>query len=168
MANSKIVSSKFNGIKRGKNNFITSQGLQQAKSELDYLINVKRQEIADRIARAREFGDITENSEYDAALEDQALTEIRILELEKMLKGVQIVKEVVKGDEIVVGSTVKLNLGGEVDVYTIVGSLEIDPAKKKISNESPLGAALLGAKIGETIEVNTPSFKYQCKIIDIN
>lgn len=153
---------------RQKKNYVTSKGLQEAQSELDYLKKVKRKEVTERIQRAREFGDLSENSEYDAALEESNLTESRITELEEMLNNVQIIKEgKVKSDFVVIGSTVAIELDGQVDEFTIVGTMEADPSQKKISNESPMGSALLGAKVGETVEVATPIVRYKCKVLEI-
>lgn len=153
---------------RQKKNYVTSKGLQEAQSELDYLKKIKRKEVTERIQRAREFGDLSENSEYDAALEEHNLTESRIAELEELLKNVQIIKdEKVKSDFVIIGSTVAIELDGQVDEFTIVGKMEADPSKKMISNESPMGGALLGAKAGETVEVATPIVRYKCKVLEI-
>lgn len=155
-------------IIRQKKNYFTSKGLQEAESELDYLRKIKRKEVTERIQRAREFGDLSENSEYDSALEEHNLTESRIAELEGLLKNVQIIKEEkTNSDFVVIGSTVAIELDGQVDEFTIVGKMEADPSKKKISNESPMGGALLGAKVGETIEVATPIVRYRCKVLEI-
>ena len=155
-------------IKRGqKSVYVTAQGLAQAKLELDDLKKVKRLEIADRIQRAREFGDLAENSEYDAALEEHAIVEKRISELEEILKDVKVIVSVAKSDFVIIGSTVVIEMEGEVDEFTIVGSVEADPSKKRISNESPVGAALLGAKVGESVEVTTPIVRYRCKVLEI-
>lgn len=150
-----------------KSVYVTAEGLAEAKLELDELKKVKRVEIADRIQRAREFGDLAENSEYDAALEEHAIVEKRISELEGTLKGAKVINQVPKSDFVVIGSTVVIEMEGEVDEFTIVGSVEADPSKKKISNESPVGSALLGAKVGESVEVTTPIVRYRCKILEI-
>lgn len=150
-----------------KSVYVTAQGLAEAKLELEDLKKVKRAEIADRIQRAREFGDLSENSEYDAALEEQALIERRIAEVEDTLKGAKLINYVSKTDFVVIGSTVVIEMDGEVDEFTIVGSMEADPSKKKISNESPVGAAILGAKVGESVEVTTPIVRYRCKVLEI-
>ncbi len=153
---------------RQKKNYVTSKGLQEAQSELDYLRKTKRKEVTERIQRAREFGDLSENSEYDAALEEHNLTESRIAELEELLKNVQIIKEEkIKSNFVIIGSTVAIELDGQVDEFTIVGKMEADPSKKRISNESPMGGALLGAKAGETVEVATPIVRYRCKVLEI-
>lgn len=155
-------------ITKQKKNYVTSKGLQEAQSELDYLRKIKRKEVTERIQRAREFGDLSENSEYDAALEEHNLTESRIAELEGLLKNVQIIKEEkFKSDFVVIGSTVTVEIDGDIDEFTIVGKMEADPSKKKISNESPLGEALLGTKVGETVEIATPIVRYKCKVLEL-
>lgn len=155
-------------LKRGqKSIYVTAEGLAEAHEELRDLKKVKRLEIAERIQKAREFGDLAENSEYDAALEEHAIVEKRIAELEETLKGAKVIDNVTKSDFVVIGSTVVIEMEGEVDEFTIVGSVEADPSKKKISNESPVGAALLGAKVGESVEVTTPIVRYRCKVLEI-
>lgn len=153
--------------KISKVNLLTPKGLTEAKSELEFLKKNKRLEIAEKIHQAREYGDLAENSEYDSAMEDQALTENRISELENILKSVKLIAEQHEQDFVVIGSTVKIDMDGEIDEFKIVGRVEADPAKKRISNESPLGTALLGAKKGETVEVATPIVRYKCKVLEI-
>ena len=115
-----------------KNNvYLTSKGLEEIKKELTNLKNIKRPEVTERIQRAREFGDITENSEYDTVIEVQNMVENRIAELEEMLKSAQII-QVQKSDFVIIGSTVVIDMEGEVDEFTIVGSVEANPSKKKI------------------------------------
>ena len=150
-----------------KSVYVTSKGLEETKSELEYLKKVKRKQITDRIQTAREFGDLTENSEYDAAVEEQTITEKRIEELESILKSVQLIKSIPKSDFVVIGSTVTVEMDGEIDEFAIVGRVEADPSKKRISNESPMGSALLGAKVGESVEVATPIVRYKCKVLEI-
>lgn len=150
-----------------KNVFLTPKGLVQARAELENLKKVKRAEIATRIQQAREYGDLTENSEYDAAMEEQALTENRVNELEGILKSAKVIEEKHSNDFVVIGSTVKVEMEGELDEFTIVGRVEADPTKKRISNESPLGSTLLGAKVGEIVEVTTPIVKYKCKVLEV-
>lgn len=158
---------KTQKILNKKEVYITSKGLTDIKSELELLKKEKRVEVAQRLKTAREFGDLAENSEYDAALEDQTLIERRISELEEMLKGAQVITSAPKTDFVVIGSTVAIEMDGEVDEFTIVGKVEADPSKKRISNESPVGAALLGAKVGESVEVATPIVRYRCKVLEI-
>ncbi len=153
--------------KSSKNIYLTSKGLAETKAELEQLKKAKRMEIAERIHQAREYGDLTENSEYDTAMEDQSLNENRIAELEEVLKGAKVIEENHTVDFVVIGSTVTIEMDEGIDEFTIVGRVEADPAKKRISNESPLGSALLGAKKGETVEVATPIVRYKCKVLKI-
>lgn len=159
--NQKIIARKAKGI------YLTPQGLIDAKEELEFLKRTKRAEIAQKIQTAREYGDLTENSEYDAALEEQNLLETRISELEVILKEAKIIDDNHGSDFVVIGSTVKIEMDDEIDEFQIVGRVEADPAKKRISNESPLGLSLLGAKKGEEVEVTTPIVKYKCKVLEI-
>ncbi len=147
--------------------YLTSHGLEESRSELEFLKNSKRSQIADRIQKAREFGDISENAEYDAALDEQALVENRIVYLEDVLKNAKVIDRVSKSDFVVIGSTVQVEMDGEIDQFTIVGKVEANPAKKMISNESPLGSAILGAKMREVVEIATPIVRYKCKILQI-
>ena len=147
--------------------YLTQKGLTDAKIELAYLKKEKRAEIAQRIQQAREYGDLTENSEYDQAMEDQSMVENRIAELEEVLKHAKIIAEQHASDFVVIGSTVRIEMDDEIDEFTIVGRVVADPSKKRISNESPLGSTLLGAKKGETVEVTTPIVKYKCKVLEI-
>ena len=146
---------------------LTKDGFAQIKQEHDVLVNTKRVEIADRINRAREFGDLAENSEYDAAKEEQSLLEARISELEAALHGAKVIEEAAKTDFVVIGSTITVEIDGQTDEFTVVGTMEADPAKRKISNESPVGQALLGAKIGDIVEVTTSIIKANYKVLQI-
>lgn len=151
-----------------KNVYLTPKGLEEARSELEYLKKTKRYQIAGRIQQAREYGDLAENSEYDAAMEEQSLTENRISELENILKSAKVISgDHVSSDFVVIGSTVKVEMEGEIDEFIIVGRVEADPAQKRISNESPLGSALLGSKTGEVVEVTTPIVRYKCKVLEV-
>lgn len=151
-----------------KDVYLTSKGLEEAREELDFLKNTKRSEVTERIQRAREFGDIAENSEYDAALNEQALVENRVAYLEDVLKNAKIISENhEQSGFVVIGSTVVVEIDGAVDEFTIVGKVEANPTKKRISNESPVGQALLGAKVGEEVEVATPIVRYRCKVLRI-
>jgi transcription elongation factor GreA len=150
---------------------LTPEGYEKLKQEIEILSTQKRREVADRIRIAREFGDIQENSEYDDAKNEQALLEARIAKLEERLRDARIIEaDEITADVVSVGSTVRLR---DVDAkqtveYHIVGSAEANPAEQKLSNESPVGKAILGRKKGETVEVSTPrggSLKY--KILDI-
>ena len=146
---------------------LTPEGLVKLKHEYDELVNVKRRKIVQRIKTAREFGDLSENSEYDAAKEEQSLLELRIAQLEDVLSKAQIIEATPKNDFVVIGSTVVVEIGDEVHEFTIVGSMEADPANKKISNESPIGQALLGLKVGETIDVAVGPVKSKIKVLEI-
>lgn len=144
--------------------FITAEGLKNLEQELDYLKSVKRREVAERIKQAIEFGDISENSEYDDAKNEQAFIEGKIMELEKKLRNARII-EGVDTDKVSLGSMVIIKdlEFGDVFEYTIVGSTEADPSANRISNESPVGEALLGKTVGSVIEVNVPAgiIKYE-------
>lgn len=138
---------------------MTYEGVKKLENELEYLKTVKRKEITEKIKVALGYGDLSENSEYDEAKNDQAFTEGRILQLENMLKNAQVVDESeIPSDTVSVGAVVKLkdyDFDEEVE-YTIVGSAEADPMNFKISNESPVGEALLGKRIGDVVEVTVP------------
>ncbi len=150
---------------------LTPEGYKKLKGEVEHLSNAKRREIAERIRVARQFGDITENSEYDDAKNDQALLEHRIAILEERLAHARVIsKKDVSKDVVSVGSHVKLRdvSAKETVEYHIVGSAEANPSEKKLSNESPVGKAILGKKKGETVEVLTPRGKaLKYKILDI-
>lgn len=149
---------------------LTQQGLRKVENELDELKAVKRKEVAEKIKQALAFGDISENSEYDEAKNEQAQVEERIAKLETMLRKARVIDESdISRDVVSVGSTVKvmdLEFDEEVE-YTIVGSAEADPYELKISNESPVGKALIGNKVGETVEVQIPDGITQYKILEI-
>jgi len=150
---------------------LTPEGYKKLKEEIEHLSNAKRREIAERIRVARQFGDIAENSEYDDAKNDQALLEHRIAILEERMANARVIsKKEVSKDVVSVGSHVKLrDLSAKETVeYHIVGSAESNPDAQKLSNESPVGRAIIGKKKGETVEVTTPrgrALKY--KILDI-
>ena len=150
---------------------MTYEGVKKLETELDYLKTVKRKEITEKIKVALGYGDLSENSEYDEAKNDQAFTEGRILQLENMLKNAVVVDEADLPNDIVsVGTKVKVKdyeFDEEVE-YLIVGSAEADPMNFKISNESPVGSALLGKKIGEVIEVIVPDGVNKFEILGIS
>ncbi len=146
---------------------LTQKGLAEIKREYQELVGKRRPEVVERIQRAREFGDLAENSEYDAAKEEQALLESRIVQLEDVLHSPQIIKSTQKTDFVVIGSTVVVEIDGAKDEFKIVGTMEADPAKRMISDESPVGAALLGAKVGEVVEVSTAIVKAKYRILEI-
>lgn len=146
---------------------LTEEGLNVLKDEYQVLVSEKRPAIAMRIQNARDFGDLSENSEYDAAKEEQSLLEARIAELEEILHRAQLIQLAQATDFVTIGSTIIVEVEGETDEFTIVGTMEADPAQRKISNESPVGAALLGAKVGEVVEVTTPIVRAKYKILEI-
>ena len=153
-----------------KKNLLTYQGLQKLENELQELKVVKRKEIAQKIKEAREQGDLSENAEYDAAKDEQRDIEARIEEIEKILRHAEVVVEdEVDLDKISVGCHVRI-LDCEFDEeleYKIVGSTEANSLKGKISNESPVGKALLGAKVGEIVNVETQAGVLQYKVLEI-
>lgn len=153
-----------------KDVMLTVEGLKKLEDELEQLKTVRRREVAQRIKQAIEFGDISENSEYEDAKNEQAFIEGRILTLEKMLRNAKIIDDENLGtDEVSLGSTVllkDLEFGDEVE-YTIVGSMEADPENSKISNESPVGRAILGKHKGSVVEVNVPAGALKYEIVDI-
>lgn len=153
-----------------KETILTQDGLKKYEEELENLKSVKRREVAERIKIAIGYGDISENSEYEDAKNEQAFIEGRIITLEKMLRNARIINnDEIDVDTVSVGSTVTvedLELGDHVD-YTIVGTAESNPFENKISNESPLGKAILGMKKGTVVEVNVPAGNIQYKIVDI-
>ncbi len=149
---------------------LTYDGLKKMEEELENLKVVRRKEVAEKIKEARGQGDLSENAEYDAAKEEQAEIEARIVVLEKMLRNAEVIDDdELSNDVITVGSRVKLydiEFDEEVE-YAIVGSAEADPMEGKISNESPVGLGLLGHKVGETISIEAPSGIVEFKIIEI-
>jgi len=153
-----------------KKHILTSKGMQALEDELQDLKVVKRKEIAQKIKEAREQGDLSENAEYDAAKDEQRDIEARIEELEKILKNAEVVVEdEVDLDKINIGCQVKIldiEYSEELD-YKIVGSTEANSLKGKISNESPVGKALIGHKVGDTVEVETPAGVFAYKILEI-
>ncbi len=148
--------------------YLTQEGLNELKKELDYLKLEKRPEIIAALKDARALGDLSENAEYDAARSEQASTEARIKDLEKMLEEVEIISDV-KTDAVALGTKVKLEYVGdnETDEFSIVGSKEADPFLNKISNESPIAKAILGHKAGDIVNVISPNGEYQVKVVEI-
>ena len=142
-----------------KDVILTPEGLEKLKAELEDLTTNKRREVAERIKDAREYGDISENSEYDDAKNEQAMLESRILSIEEKLRSATVIQaEDVSTDAVQVGTTVHIKADdGKSQQWTIVGSSEADPKEKKLSNESPVGRALIGHKKGETVSVNLPN-----------
>ncbi|MEW8978571.1 MAG: transcription elongation factor GreA [Symbiobacterium sp.] len=151
---------------------LSPEGLQQLQEELDYLRNVKRKEVAERLKEARSYGDLSENSEYDDARNEQAFVEGRITQLENMLRNAVVLDE---EDAAAAAGTVRLGSVvvlkdlefGDVLEYTIVGTVEADPSKNKISNESPVGQAIMGKSKGEIVEVHAPIGTIKYEILDV-
>ena len=148
---------------------ITAEGLKKLQERLDYCVNVKRAEILERIKEARAQGDLSENSEYDQAREDQGFNEGEITELEQKIKNAVIIETSSNNDTINLGSTVVLEdmEFGDQETYTVVGTVEADPFKGLISNDSPVGAAVLGHKAGDVVVVNAPNGALEYKIVEI-
>lgn len=139
-------------------NFIlTPEGRDQLEQELNYLETEKRAEIGERIKVAREFGDISENSEYDDAKNEQGMVEARIAEISHILSEATVVNAPKRSNKVNIGSTVTVSMGGKERVFTIVGAAESDVAVNKISNESPVGAALIGRKKGDKVQATGPT-----------
>jgi transcription elongation factor GreA len=149
---------------------LTQEGLEKLEQELINLKTVRRREVADRIKQAIEFGDISENSEYEDAKNEQAFIEGRIITLEKMLRNVKVIQNIEVGlNQVHLGSTVILKdvEYGDQDEYTIVGAAEANPMKSLISNESPVGRAVLGHKQGDVFEVEVPAGKIKYQVVAI-
>jgi transcription elongation factor GreA len=149
---------------------LTPDGFKKLQEEIEFLSTDKRRDIANRIREAREFGDIAENAEYDSAKNEQAHLEARIALLEERLKSARVVtKKEIKSGEVGVGTKVRLRdvKANKTVEYHIVGSAEANPAENKLSNESPVGKAIMGRKKGETVEVAAPRGKLKFKIMDI-
>src|SRR5437763_15313436 len=160
----------FVGRTRVKEVILTPEGFEKVKDEIQYLSNDRRREVAERIRVAREFGDIAENAEYDTAKNEQAHLEARIALLEERLANSRVVtKKEIKSGEVSIGTKVRLrDVGANKTIeYYIVGSAEADPAENKLSNESPVGQAIMGRKKGDTVEVAAPRGKLKFKIMDI-
>ncbi|ARK29253.1 transcription elongation factor GreA [Halalkalibacter krulwichiae] len=153
-----------------KKHYMTMDGKQKLEEELEYLKTERRKEVVERIKIARSFGDLSENSEYDSAKEEQAFVEGRIAQLEKMIRNAVMIEDEEGAANVVsLGKTVKfIELpDGDEEEYTIVGSAESDPAEGKISNDSPMAQSLLGRAVNEKVVVNTPGGEMEIKIIDI-
>jgi transcription elongation factor GreA len=149
---------------------LTPEGFKKLKAEIDHLSSAKRRQVADRIRVAREFGDIAENAEYDDAKNEQALLEHRIAVLEERLRAARVIeKKEISKDVVSIGSHVKLrDMDAKQTVeYHIVGSAEANPAEYKLSNESPVGKAIIGKKKGEVVEVSAPRGSLKFKIMEI-
>ena len=149
--------------------FLTEEGLDELKKELDELIQVRRPEVINALKDARAQGDLSENAEYDAARNDQAIVESRIRELEAMIEKAVVITKV-DTDVVSIGTKVTLEYVDEEEEeeYSIVGSSEADPFLNKISNESPIAKAIMGLKVGSVVSVDSPNGKYNVKILAIN
>ena len=149
--------------------YLSKEKLEQIKKELETLKKVKRPEVINRIKEARALGDLSENAEYHSAREEQGFIEGKIEELEFMIKNAKIISESCNtGGKIEIGCKVCCSIeGAEKTEFTIVGSAEVDVAKGKISNESPIGKSLLGKKVGDAVEVETPAGKIKYKVLKI-
>lgn len=150
---------------------MTYEGVKKLENELEHLKTVKRKEITEKIKVALGYGDLSENSEYDEAKNEQAFTEGRILQLENMLKNAEVVDEAeIPSDVVSVGARVKVkdyDFDEEV-IYTIVGSAEADPMEFKISNESPVGSGLIGKKVGDIVEISVPDGVSKYEVLEIS
>lgn len=154
-----------------KSYYMTEEGLEKLKDELEYLKTEKRKEVVERIKIARGFGDLSENSEYDAAKDEQAWVESRIAQVEKMIRNSEIIEsDEGKSDVVQMGKSVTFKElpDGEEETYKIVGSAESDPFEGKISNDSPMAKSLLGRTIGDEVNVQTPGGEMLVKIISVD
>lgn len=151
-----------------KTTYLTDDGYKKLKEEVEYLKNVRRIEIANRIKEAKELGDLSENAEYADAREEQSFTEGRIMEIEDTLKNAEVISSLKsEPNRVDIGDVITVEKEGAKQEYTIVGSNEADPGEGRISNESPLGQAFLGKHKGDECEVKTPKGAVIYKIIDI-
>ncbi|WP_261129607.1 transcription elongation factor GreA [Bacillus sp. Marseille-Q3570] len=153
-----------------KKHYMTEEGKQKLENELEYLKTEKRKEVVERIKVARSFGDLSENSEYDAAKDEQAFVEARIQQLEKMIRNAEIIEEQDQNPHVVsIGKSVKfIELpDGDEESYTIVGSAEADPFEGKISNDSPMAKSLMGRTVGDEVAVQTPGGEMNVRIVEV-
>jgi transcription elongation factor GreA len=148
--------------------YVSREGLEKLRAELDEMVNVRRAEVATRISEAKEHGDITENAEYEDAKNEQAFIEGRIQALSALIKNAVIIDETTSKTHVQIGSTVEIEGQDGRERYTIVGSAEAAPAEGRISNESPVGRALLGKRRGERVTVSVPAGDRQYKIVSIS
>jgi transcription elongation factor GreA len=150
-----------------KPTYLSREGLEKLRAELDEMVNVRRPEVAQRIHDAKEHGDLTENAEYEDAKNEQAFVEGRIATVEALIKNATIIDQRHSGDHVQIGSTVVVQGPDAEERFTIVGSAEARPAEGRISNESPVGRALLGRKVGETVVVRVPAGDFSYKIVKL-
>ncbi len=146
---------------------VTQEGFENLQKELKELVDFKRPAVLDRLAKARAMGDLRENSEYSASKEEQGFIEGRIMELEQLLKNVEIVTASGQAGTIEIGTAVVVDTPNGTDTFYIVGEFEADPMNKKLSQTSPIGKALIGKKVGDTVEVEVPAGKLTYKIIEV-
>ena len=151
-----------------KTQYISEDGLAKLRTELEELVNVRRNEIAQRIHDAKEHGDLSENAEYEDAKNEQAFVEGQIQRLESLVKNAVLIDEVHGTEHVQIGSTVKVEGSDGKEVFTIVGSTEAAPREGKISNESPVGRALLGKHKGDKVDVHVPAGDFSYKILEIS
>ena len=150
-----------------KNFKLTKDGVEELRKEVEALL-IDRPNVADRIKTAREFGDLSENAEYSSARQDQEKAESRIAEIEEILENVEIIEKPTNADVVELGNEVELENKDGIKKFTIVGSVQANPMEGKISNESPIGMALLGKKLGEEVEIVTPAATNTYKITSIS
>ena len=148
--------------------YLSEQKYNQLKEELEFLKTASRQEISQRIEEAKKLGDLSENAEYMEAREAQGKNEKRIFEIEVILKRASIIKKTKPTGKVQIGSVIKVKNNGNFETYSIVGSEDAEPLQGKVSNESPLGQALLDKKVGEVVEVETPAGKRKYTIVSIS
>jgi len=149
-------------------NYVTKEGLDKLKKELEHLKKEKMPEIIERIARAKELGDLSENAEYQDAKDEQGFVAGKIAELENLINKSEVIEQNGNKETVNIGCTIKVICEGNEREYTIVGSNESDPGKGRISNESPIGRAFLGCKKGEKVMVAVPKGEMECEILEIN
>lgn len=150
-----------------KHFYLTKEGVEELKTEFDDLVS-QRGPIAERIKTAREFGDLSENAEYTSARQEQERVESRIAEIDNILKNVEIIKKPRGDSKVQLGSKVTLKCNGKTKVFQVVGTVEADPLNGKISDESPIGQALLGKKVGDEVDIKTPAETCVYKVIEIS
>ncbi len=151
-----------------KISYMTSEGLDKLKSELEYLKTTRRRELAQRIETAKNMGDLSENAEYHDAKDALSFVEGRVREIEDMLKNASVISSDSQGDKVRIGTTVEVEVRGVKKTYKIVGASEANPIEGLISNESPLGSAFLGQSVGQSFEVETPGGTTTYKVLSIS
>lgn len=151
-----------------KDLYLTPEGLEKLKTELERLKTVERKDVIERLKQAKEYGDLSENAEYEEAKKAQALVEARIQELEEMIRRAKVVHRTAGAAQVDVGSRVKVTVAGKQQVYEIVGTTEADPLNGRISADSPVGKALVGRGKGESVDIHVPAGSYSAKILDIS